>query len=310
MYGNTLVIVNPAARSGKATEVAAYAVSVFNRIHVEHPKYLSDVAFQYTVQPKDATKIAAEQGKHYDTIFVVGGDGLVHETVNGLMKLSKTVRPKLGIIPCGNGDDFARSIHIDRNPKKSLQHIESRLLVPKLIDVGRANSSWFMETLSFGLDAAIALGTQELRKRTKRTGTSLYLQSGFNQLKNHRVARSVTLTLGDCDPQTLSSYMVAVQNGNYYGGGFKVCPAAQLNDGLLDVCYITPTLSFTQALALFAKAHVGNHVDDPHVHITQTRSLTIQYDTPIATQIDGEQFDSKTVAIKVFPSELEVLMPD
>ena len=83
MYGKTLVIVNPTARSGKATEVAAQAASALNHIKVNSPAALSDYTFHYTVKAEEAEAIAAAEGPHYDTILVIGGDGALHEVANG-----------------------------------------------------------------------------------------------------------------------------------------------------------------------------------------------------------------------------------
>ena len=111
------------------------------------------------------------------------------------MAIPSQHRPRLCVIPCGNGDDFARTLSLPRNPTKALQLLSSHTLTPKRIDLGKASNHWFAETLSFGLDAAIALGTQELRKKTNRTGNeplcSMWLG---DQLKNHRDIHKVHIT--------------------------------------------------------------------------------------------------------------------
>ena len=183
------------------------------------------------------------------------------------------------------------------------------MLVPKHVDVARANSEWYLETLSFGVDAAIALGTQELRKTTKRTGTSLYVQCGIDQLKNHRIPRQCTLQLDGNEPQEVTCYLLAVQNGVSYGGGFQVCPQAKLNDGLLDICYVTPPLSFVAATKLFMKAKDGHHTADPHIHFEQASRISLSFNEFLPSQIDGERFEDRQVIVEVFPSELEVFMP-
>lgn len=107
MFGRTLVIVNPAARSGKAAEVAAHAALIFDRIQKRQSQPMR-LTFRYTVGPKDATQIAQHKGPNYDTVVALGGDGLISEVANGLMSLPINQRPTLALIPCGNGDDFAR----------------------------------------------------------------------------------------------------------------------------------------------------------------------------------------------------------
>ena len=309
MLGSTLILVNPAARSGKASEVAAQTASVLDQLKAHSPQELTSYSFHYTIAPHDATPFIQQEGAQYDTIIAVGGDGIVNEVINGLMAIPAANRPRFGLIPCGNGDDFARSIHMDRNPTQSLQQFATRTLTPKRIDVGRANTQWFAETLSFGLDAAIALGTQELRNKTKRTGTSLYVQCGIDQLRNHRDIHEVTMTLDGGAPQSIACYMLAIQNGMSYGGGFKVCPQARLNDGLLDICYATPPLSFMAATTLFLKAKDGKHIHDQHIHFETAKRIELSFKHALPSQIDGEKFDDTEVVIETFPGELEVLMP-
>ena len=309
MFGNILVIANPAARSGKAAQVAAQMASVLNRIKAHTPSEIETYSFHYTVAPKDATSFVKHQGARFTTVLAIGGDGIVNEVVNGLMAIPEVNRPRFGVIPCGNGDDFARTIGLDRNPTKSLQQFESHTLTPKRIDVARANGHWYLETLSFGLDAAIALGTQDLRTKTKRTGTSLYLQCGLDQLKNHRDIYNATIKLDSDDPQTLTFYLLAIQNGISYGGGFKICPQAHLNDGLLDICYAEPSLSFSAAAKLFLKAKEGKHLNDSHIHFAQAKQIQLNFEKPLPSQIDGERFEGTQVSIEIAPGALEVLMP-
>lgn len=225
------------------------------------------------------------------------------------MAIPSQHRPRLCVIPCGNGDDFARTLSLPRNPTKALQLLSSHTLTPKRIDLGKANNHWFAETLSFGLDAAIALGTQELRKKTNRTGTSLYVQSGLDQLKNHRDIHKVQVTLDDHPTKTVSCYLLTIQNGQSYGGGFKVCPQAQINDGLLDICYAEPPLSFGAAAKLFLKAKEGKHIHDQAIHFAQAKRIQLSFAHPLPAQIDGERFYDNEVSVQVFPSEIEVLMP-
>lgn len=241
MFGTTLVVVNPVARSGKAAQAAA-AVAHSLGILKDEGKVTS-IDMRYTVAPRDGERIAAREGKCYDTVVAVGGDGVASEVVNGLMSLPAEARPRIALVPCGNGDDFGRSLGMERKPQKSVEQLSSGSLRRAWIDVVRVNERWCAETLSFGLDAAIALQTTKLRTETNRTGTSLYLQAALDQVKNHRQARTMTLRLDGNESFSVDAYLLAVQNGPTYGGGFALCADAKLDDGALDICYATPTLS-------------------------------------------------------------------
>lgn len=308
MYGNTLVIANPAARSGKAAEIAAQAKVAFTKLQNKKGT-IKHLTFRYTVGPENATLLARENGAGYDTVVALGGDGLVNEVANGIMQIDHAKRPAFALIPCGNGDDFARTIGISRNPRESLHQFSSASLRPVEIDVPNVNGSWYLETLSFGLDAAIALGTAELRKKTHRTGTSLYLQCGIEQLVNHREVHHAQLSLDGGEPFPIEFYLLAVQNGASYGGGFKICPQARLDDGLLDICYAKPTLSAPAAIQLLLKAKNGNHTNHSNLVFAQARHVHLSLESAIPAQIDGEAFPSTEYDILLHPKQLTVFMP-
>ena len=88
-----------------------------------------------------------------------------------------------------------------------------------------------------------------------------------------------------------------------------VCPQAQINDGLLDICYAEPPLSFGAATKLFLKAKEGKHIHDQAIHFAQAKRIQLSFAHPLPAQIDGERFHDNEVCVQVFPSELEVLMP-
>ena len=105
MFGNTLLIVNPQAQSGRARHVREEIAHLLESItNVTRGHYFEVIE---TTHPLDAVIITHELGENFDTIFALGGDGLVHEVVNGLMQIEKEKRPTLGIFPAGQGNDFA-----------------------------------------------------------------------------------------------------------------------------------------------------------------------------------------------------------
>lgn len=304
MFGTTLVVVNPVARSGKAARAAAAVAHALGSLKDEGE--VTSIDMRYTVAPRDGERIATREGKRYDTVVAVGGDGVVSEVVNGLMSLPAEARPRFALVPCGNGDDFGRSLGMERKPRKSVEQLSSGSLRRAWIDVVRVNERWCAETLSFGLDAAIALQTTKLRTETNRTGTSLYLQAALDQVKNHRQARTITLRLDGNDPFTVDAYLLAVQNGPTYGGGFALCADAKLDDGALDICYATPTITASRAVRLLAKAKSGKAVDDPHLTHLKARHLTVDLEKPAPIQNDGERLGGLHFDIELHKDALEV----
>ena len=151
--GRTLLIANPAAHSGKGAAGADFARHFLGSYATATRGY----ELRLTTGPGDAVGIAAG-AVGFDTVLALGGDGVIHEVVNGLMRLPGSARPQLGVIPLGSGNDYARTLGMARNDVEGAFAQLVRGTVREL-EVGRVNGVHFMQTLSFGLDAAIALDT-------------------------------------------------------------------------------------------------------------------------------------------------------
>ena len=294
MFGNTLLIVNPQAQSGRARHVREEIAHLLESItNVTRGHYFEVIE---TTHPLDAVIITHELGENFDTIFALGGDGLVHEVVNGLMQIEKEKRPTLGIFPAGQGNDFARSLNLPLNPLQVLDKL-ANLKKAELVDA----------VLDASVKAAIALETMERRKRTNKTGTILYIESGFNQIKNHLNAISAQIAIDGKPYDNLTFYTFAVQNGQTYGGGFKICPQAKLDDGMFDICYAAPPLSKFEAVRLFMKAKDGKHTNDPHIHFLAGKDIKITFKDIVPAQVDGEPIPAYEYDISLIPEALSVL---
>lgn len=303
MLGNTLCIINPVSRSGKVSKVSPTICAKLRQlVSQESPANICKIV--ETQGPKEAEQIALYEGTEFDTIVTLGGDGLIHEVVNGLMRLPKEDRPQLAILPCGNGDDFARTLNISKSPLMALEQLVS--FTAKPVDIGCVNGEYFTETLSFGLDAAIAIETMQLRQTTGRTGTILYLQAGINQLYNHLDLYDCEITLDGVETISTNVYLLAIQNGPYYGGGFKVCPQATNNDGTFDICYAEPILTFPKALKVFLSAKDGKHVNHPNVRFDKAHTLSITFKQPVPAQVDGEEIKGNVFKVSIEPAALKV----
>ncbi len=114
--GRTLVICNPAAQSGKGAQGGAFVKRTLDA----YSSAVSGYSYYETTSPGDGLR-KAKAAKNYDTVIAVGGDGLIHEIVNGLMAIPAEKRPCLGLVPMGSGNDYARTMHLALNdPMASL----------------------------------------------------------------------------------------------------------------------------------------------------------------------------------------------
>lgn len=304
--GRIALIANPAAQNGRGAWSAVEAASLLRA-------RVGDEGFQLllTERPRHATALAASLDPSVGTVVALGGDGLISEVAAGLMERPVDERPALGVIPVGSGNDYAASLGVPASIGRAIDCVLAGRTA--VVDVGRVNGRYFVETLSFGLDAAIALDTVERRVRTGRTGTRLYLESAVDQLFRHLSIYDFTarLTGGDAAAaRTVSAaaYLLAVQIGPTYGGHFRICPGAELDDGLLDLCYATPHLGPWKALAVLLAAKGGRHTGNRHIHLDRASRLVLDFAEEPPGQIDGERIEGTHFEIDCIPRALTVIV--
>lgn len=316
--GHTLVIANPVAHSGKG----AQATQLVRRFFESFSNATTSFDLEMTRSMNDAVEIAAHAGG-MDTVIALGGDGIIHEVVNGLMAIDERDRPTLGIIPMGTGNDFARSIHESfNNPEASLREILNGTV--HTIDLGLVSSdlfpegpvsgskgTFFMETLSFGMDAAIAIDTTRRRAAgTNTEGSALFMTSTLKVALAGAAGYPCHVSIDD-EELDLHSVMFAVQNGPTYGGGFRICPTASPFDGLLDICYNTYRPNLPHLLALLVLARFGKHTRSRAVRFRQAQTITLDFgDAMPPCQVDGEELKGSRFEVRAVPQALNVIFPN
>ena len=299
--GKVLLLVNPVAQRGNGDHFAGIARDLLGQ-------WLGDdrVECVLTEHAGHATELAASaSADRFSTLIALGGDGLVHEAVNGIMRLPERDRPAFGLIPVGSGNDFANTLGMSTCvPDAIVQFLDAQ---ERLFDVGCCNGEYFAETLSFGLDAAIALDTVERRKRTGQQGTRLYLSSGIDQLLHHLDPYRFTAVLDGTRELSGDMLMFAVQNGTTYGGGFHICPDADPEDGVLDICYAMAPMRVPMATFKFLSAKNGKHVNRKGIHFDRASRIELSFDKRPPCQIDGEPHIADSYSISLVHRALIVL---
>ena len=300
--GHTLLIANPAAHSGKGAAGAEFA----RRFLGSYTSVTNGYEVRLTTGPGEATSIA-EGAEGFDTVLVLGGDGVIHETVCGLMARAASGRPQLGVIPLGSGNDYARTLGMVRNDVEgALAQLVRGTAGP--VDVGRVNGTYFAETLSFGLDAAIALDTTTRRGAdTLQEGEALFVTSGLKILSRARQGFSCIARFDGGEPRELAPHVFAFQIGPSYGGGFLICPDADPADGMLDVCFNTRKPSLPRLMALFGLARTGRHVRSSIIETLRIRHAELEFDAAPPCQVDGEPLEGTSFSIDLLPSALTVI---
>lgn len=302
--GRTLVIANPAAHSGRGAQGATFA----ERFLASYSSATRGYELRLTTAPGDAELMAAE-ADGFDTVVALGGDGVIHEVANGLMRRPAEGRAQLGVIPLGSGNDYARTLGMARNDvEAALAQLVRGVARP--VEVGRVNGTHFVQTLSFGLDAAIALDTTDRRARdTSQEGEALFVTSGIKILSQARGGYACAARFDGEPARELSTLVFAIQVGPSYGGGFRICPDASPCDGALDVCYNVRVPALPHLLGLFGLARRGLHARSSVVRLRRIRRAELDFEVATPCQVDGERLEGTHFSVEVVPQALRVIFP-
>jgi diacylglycerol kinase (ATP) len=289
---NPLILVNPAAGGGRARRVATALGMTPGRLVVAESR-------------DRMQQLAGEAlGAGHDRVVVVGGDGSAQDVVNGLLRAGQPL--PLGILPAGSGNDLARSLALPRDPRAALEVALSGDLAS--VDAARARGArgerWFVSAAGVGFDArvAAALATRPPAARLGSLGYLLTTLAELRRFRNVRLALRLDTPEGALEIEQTCLF-VAVANGPYYGGGMRICPAAHMGDGLLDVCLVGD-LSRFGALREIPGIYRGAHVRNRSVSFFRVTALEIE--GAALAHLDGEPFGRLPVRFEVVPAALRI----
>ncbi len=287
-----LLLINPVSGHGKARIHALESVNVLKKNF-----NLDIIESKYAGHPLEI----AEESSGYQVIISAGGDGTVHEVVNGLMRsgLNKTVI--LAILPVGNGNDSARAIGMPFNHLKAAEEICHKNI--SLIDVGKMNDIYFSNSLGLGMDARVAKRAVDLREKTSLRGVPLYLKALFEVISDWE---TYVLAIEANGFEFFGEITLIASNiGRTYGGGFFITPDAFVNDGLLDICLIEKIpvyqIPFRVPFIIF-----GKHLWMKKVHYFKSEKVKFLFEKEVFAQLDGEVYEVKKGEISIVKDALTV----
>ena len=244
-------------------------------------------------------RAAAER---WPLIIAAGGDGTVHGVANALLATNSDA--VLGHIPIGTGNDFAKTLGLA--PRKSvdnLLHILTKGMVRRF-DVGLVMNEYFVNGMGIGFGAEVVRQTLNM-KRLK--GFFLYLGAVYKTFW-HFDPPTVEIRAGE-HSHSGAVTLVEVAIGTTAGGGFKLTPTAEPDDGLFDVCVIDK-VSTIQFLRWVPRCIKGTHVDLEPVTLFQTPHVTVTgVSGPLSLHLDGElrAAPDTSVTVELVPRRLATL---
>jgi diacylglycerol kinase (ATP) len=293
-----LVIVNPTAGGGRAARAMPWLRERLG------PR--PEARIEVTSRPGDAESLAADAAAAgHDRVIVIGGDGTVQEAVNGL--LAHASPAELGIVPLGSGNDLARSLGLPTELGAGWRVAVGR--ETRSIDVARARNGdgterWFASAGGIGFDAQVAAAMIE--RSGWQAGRAGYLFTTLNELRRFS-NRPIRLTVDGISSEH-DVLFVAIANGSYYGGGMRIAPDAQPDDGLLDVC-IVGDISRLTAIRQLPNLYRGTHVRHPQVSMDRGRTIEVDGDGATRVHLDGEPFGRLPLRVSVNAGALAIAAP-
>jgi len=298
------MILNPNADLGRAWRQAADLRPVVDQF--------GGADWSGTVYPSHAIELArqaAEEG--YQLVISVGGDGTVHEVINGLMQVPAENRPRLGIVPMGSGNDFAHTVGVDQRPAYAVQQIFTGK--PRRIDIGRLEDGsgrveYWNNALGIGFDATVTIRS---RRFTYFHGFLIYFIAVLQTIMlNHDAPRMHITT--DRESWTDELLMLVLCNGSREGGGFQVAPQAVPDDGEHDYVCIGH-VSRPMMLRLLPEVMKGTHGRFPQVRMGKFIRMELNSESPLTIHVDGEIYagfgmDVRQLKVEMIPGAVELLV--
>ncbi|MFM1918614.1 MAG: hypothetical protein RLZZ303_248 [Candidatus Hydrogenedentota bacterium] len=306
----THFVVNPKASGGRA-------LRVWNTMAPRFHAAISGPRVHFTSGPKDATHLTrAALREGAELVVSVGGDGTLNEVVNGFFLGQEPVKPgaALGLFMVGTGGDFRKTLDLPHPPAAQLE----RLLAgrERVLDLGRltftrldggTEERYFQNIASFGLSGATDAAVNALTWGRALGGKVAYQWGLLKALIGYK-NQPVRIRVDDHFDEVITVNMAAVCNGQYFGGGMRVAPEAEPDDGLFDVV-IVGDIGKGELLRRVNKVYTGAHIGMERVfHLRGRRVVAEPVDaaSPVLIDLDGEMAGCLPAVFEVAPGAVRV----
>jgi diacylglycerol kinase (ATP) len=281
-----LVVVNPKAGLGAAASLATQVVGFLQSREITYRM----------ISPNSAAEtkaLVAESLRNGEAtrLLSIGGDGLFHL----LLQFAIEFKVPLAIVPGGTGNDFYRTLGwFDHDLTDYLEHLIST--APTLVDVGVVDGEYFGAVLSSGFDSVVNERANKMRwpKGPAKYNAAIVLEFPKFQPIEFKI-------FADEKILEVEAMLIAIGNGNSYGGGMRVCPDAVLNDGLFDIMILHP-VSKLEFIKVFPTVYKGTHVEHPQVEVIRAKAIRIE--SSAVAYADGERIGQLPVQVESLPQSL------
>ncbi len=305
-----LFIINPASARGRALRAWMRARKKLIESGIEFEECVT----QSAGEGEDIARRAISQGVR--RVIAAGGDGTISEVVNGYFDgRGNALNPDaaIGLIARGTGSDFQRSLADRSNESRivSLLKSEARRIDAAFAtfttEDGATASRLFINLASFGLSGEVVSLVNGWRSHWPQWlgGRFRYAAAALAALRKYRNVE-VEIELDGERKIQIESFLIAVANGRYAGGGMLFAPAAQLDDGLLNVI-VTDRVSRAGIIRELSRIRRGGHLNNPKVTEHSASEVSVTARPRLAFEIDGEMVGYTPARIKILPGAVRFL---
>ncbi len=301
----TTLIINPQANHGQAAQFTDTIISLVR--NYVNPEVIM------TEGPGHAVEMARNAVDHGVELLVsVGGDGTVHEIVNGMVVGGRT-DTTLGVVPIGSGNDLAFGMGISNDIKEAVSIIfkgRKRRIDLARIEDDRGRFVMVTNGIGIGFDATITIQSRTI---TRVHGFPMYLLAVLRTIALYFQAPKVRIRFDD-ERVEQNILLLAIGLGRRVGGGFYLTPEANHDDDLLDSCTVDPVSRYTM-LALLPRVMRGTHTTSKHVKMRRSHLIDIKSETPLPIHVDGEIFafpedDVRRLTVTSLAKVLPIMIPE
>ena len=306
----TKVIINPYSANRSTAKQWGDKSALLKKRIGSFDTELTTKALEATLITKNALK------NDYQHIIAVGGDGTVNEVVNGFFEDDQSINPEavLSIIMTGTGGDFRKTAGISKNINQaidqlaygSVQKIDIGKLTCATMD-GNEKRVYFDNIASFGMSGLVdhITNTSTISRMTKKiSGTAAFAFSSLYAMLIYQ-NKEVRLEIDGEVYENLKIRVVAVANGKYFGGGMKIAPVANLNDGLFDIV-ILEDIGKLEMLLNHKGIYKGSHLKKEKVLAFQGKKVVAASNEKVLVEADGELIGQLPAVFEIIPGALNL----
>ncbi|WP_142829883.1 diacylglycerol kinase [Planococcus soli] len=239
--------------------------------------------------------------RKFDLVIAVGGDGTLNEVVSGIAKFEN--RPKVGLIPMGTTNDFARAVHIPRDITKAVDIILKGESIP--VDIGLMNDDRYFINIAGG--GRLTELTYEVPSKLKTVlGQMAYYLKGIEMIPSIRSSRVRIEYDGQVFDDSAMMFLIGLTNS--VGGFEKLAPDASINDGKFTLL-ILKELNMAEFIRVASLALRGEHLSDPHVIYAKASKITVTTEERVLLNLDGEYGGLLPAVFENLAGHIEMYVP-